>query len=79
VVAHHRIIFGNALGAELTAFSRHENKLADAKKLGAADAVHVVGDSFAEPYSLEFDLIISTADVTKKSPIDAYMKCVSRH
>jgi hypothetical protein len=39
--------------------------------------VHVVSDSFAEPYSLEFDFIISTADVTEKSPLNAYMKCVS--
>jgi alcohol dehydrogenase (NADP+) len=77
-LGRHRIIFGNALGAEFIAFSRHESKLADAKKLGAADAVHAVGDNIGEPYSLEFDLIISTADVTKKSPLEAYMKCVSR-
>jgi D-arabinose 1-dehydrogenase-like Zn-dependent alcohol dehydrogenase len=64
------------IGAKFTVFSCHEDKLANAKKLGAADAVHAVGDSFAEPYSLEFNLIISTADVTKKSPLDAYMKCV---
>jgi hypothetical protein len=77
-LGRHRIIFCSALGAEFTAFSRHANKLADAKTLDAAEAVHAVGDSFAEPYSLEFDLTMSTADVTKKSPLDPYMKCVSR-
>jgi alcohol dehydrogenase (NADP+) len=78
VQGHYAITFGNALGAEVTAFSRQEDKLADAKKLGAAHAVHAVGDSLAEPYALEFDLIISTADVTEKFPLDAYMTCVPR-
>jgi D-arabinose 1-dehydrogenase-like Zn-dependent alcohol dehydrogenase len=70
-------MFCNALGAELTTFSRQEDKLADAKTLGAAYVVHAVGDSYAKPSTLEFNLITSTADVTKNSPLDAYMKCVS--
>jgi D-arabinose 1-dehydrogenase-like Zn-dependent alcohol dehydrogenase len=67
-------LFRNALGAEVTAFSRQEDKLADAKKLGY---VHAVGDRFAKPYALECDIIISTADVTEKFPLEPYIKYVS--
>jgi D-arabinose 1-dehydrogenase-like Zn-dependent alcohol dehydrogenase len=68
----------NALGAEVTVFSRQKHKLADPKKIGAAHAVQAISENFVEPYALEFDLIIATADVTGKFPLDASIKCVSR-
>jgi alcohol dehydrogenase (NADP+) len=74
---HYAIMFANALGSEVTAFTRQESKVSDAKKMGAAHVVVTHGTDFADALQYEFDLIVSTADANDKFPLEKYMRCGS--
>lgn len=63
------MLFGVALGAEVTVFSHQQDKLDDAKKMGAKEAVLTTEEDFAKPYALTFDFIISTIDLAKAIPL----------
>ncbi|KAI0778782.1 GroES-like protein [Trametes elegans] len=61
-LGHYAILFAKAMGAEVYAFTRGTAKAADAQALGADHVVDTSAEEFWKPYSLTFDLIISTID-----------------
>ncbi|GAA6001198.1 hypothetical protein JCM10207_007457 [Rhodosporidiobolus poonsookiae] len=68
-LGHFAIMFAAAMGAEVIAFSHQEDKLVDAKKMGAADAVLTTKEKWNEPYALKFDFILSTIDNASAMPL----------
>jgi len=65
---HYAVLFGTALGAEVTVFSRSDAKKEDALKMGAKRFVATT-EGFAKDLALEFDLIIVTAS-SSRLPLD---------
>ncbi|KAK8865717.1 hypothetical protein IAR55_000863 [Kwoniella newhampshirensis] len=59
-LGHYAVLFGTALGADVTVFSRSDAKKEDALKMGAKDFIATT-DGFAKGKELEFDAIIVTA------------------
>ncbi|GAA6033875.1 hypothetical protein JCM8097_000381 [Rhodosporidiobolus ruineniae] len=68
-LGHFAVLFGVAMGAEVTVFTHQADKLEDAKKMGATNAVNTSDEDWAKPYSLYFDFIISTIDNAKAMPL----------
>lgn len=64
VRGHYAVLFGVALGAEVTVFSRSDAKKEDALKMGAKRFIATT-DGFEKDLALEFDLIIVTASSSK--------------
>jgi alcohol dehydrogenase (NADP+) len=75
---HYAVLFANALGAEVTAFTSSAHKTEDIKKLGAHHVVVAQGN-FHEALAFTFDLIISTRDVAEGFPLAEFMSCVPSH
>lgn len=67
-LGHYAVLFGTALGAEITVFSRSDVKKEDAFKLGAKRFVATTS-GFEKDLQREFDLIIVTAS-SSKLPLD---------
>jgi alcohol dehydrogenase (NADP+) len=65
---HYAVLFGTALGAEVTVFSRSDAKKEDALKMGAKRFVATT-PGFEKDLVHEFDLIIVTAS-SSKLPLD---------
>jgi alcohol dehydrogenase (NADP+) len=65
---HYAVLFGTALGAEVTVFSRSDAKKADALAMGATRFI-VTDPGFEKDLAREFDLIIVTAS-SSKIPLD---------
>ena len=61
---HYAVLFGVALGAEVTVFSRSDAKKADALKMGAKRFIATT-PGFEKNLSMEFDVIIVTASSAK--------------
>jgi alcohol dehydrogenase (NADP+) len=72
---HYAVLFANALGAEVYAFTSSSHKAEDIKKLGAHHVV-VTDDKgeFAKDLAFELDLIVSTRDVAHGFPLTEYMR-----
>lgn len=70
-LGHYAVLFGVALGAEVTVFSRSDAKKADALKMGATRFVATT-PGFEKDLFREFDLIICAASGTNL-PIDEYL------
>ncbi|GAA5862398.1 hypothetical protein JCM8547_007628 [Rhodosporidiobolus lusitaniae] len=68
-LGHYAVLFGVALGADVTVFTHQEDKLEDAKKMGASEAVLTTKEDWSKPYALTFDVIISTIDNAKAIPV----------
>ncbi|KAL7419491.1 alcohol dehydrogenase [Cryptotrichosporon argae] len=60
-LGHYAVLFGTALGAEVTVFSRTDAKKADALAMGAKHFVATQDKGFEAKLQREFDLIIVTA------------------
>ena len=69
VRGHYAVLFGTALGAEVTVFSRTDAKKADSLKMGAKHFVAMQDADFHKPLQREFDLIIVTAS-SSRLPLD---------
>ncbi|WVF70690.1 hypothetical protein IAT40_005483 [Kwoniella sp. CBS 6097] len=67
-LGHYAVLFGTALGAEVTVFSRSDAKKEDALKMGAKRFIATT-EGFEKDLALEFDLIIVTAS-SSKLPLD---------
>ncbi|WWC68457.1 uncharacterized protein I206_102385 [Kwoniella pini CBS 10737] len=67
-LGHYAVLFGNALGAEVTVFSRSDAKKEDALKMGAKRFI-ATSKGFEKDLQFEFDLIIVTAS-SSKLPLD---------
>ena len=72
---HYGVIFGAALGADVTVFSRSDAKKADALKLGAKRFVATQNKGFEKDLQMEFDLIISSASAATL-PLDELLSCL---
>jgi len=76
-LGHFALMFGKAMGAEVTAISHSPNKKDDAKKLGADHFIDSSKKDFAKDHAFEFDLIVSTTDAGQKDfPMDDYLSYV---
>ncbi|WVQ85492.1 hypothetical protein IAT38_007657 [Cryptococcus sp. DSM 104549] len=73
-LGHYAVLFGTALGAEVTVFSRSDAKKEDALKMGAKNFIATT-DGFEKGHELEFDLIIVTAS-SNKLPINELLSCL---
>ena len=71
---HYAVLFGTALGAEVTVFSRSDAKKADALKMGAKRFVATT-EGFEKDLQREFDLIIVTAS-SSNLPLDQLLSCL---
>lgn len=72
---HYAVLFGVALGAEVTVFSRSDAKKADALKMGATRFITTT-KGFEKDLALEFDLIIVTAS-SSKLPLNELLSCLN--
>ncbi|WRT65875.1 uncharacterized protein IL334_002826 [Kwoniella shivajii] len=63
-LGHYAVLFGTALGAEVTVFSRSDAKKEDALKMGAKRFIATT-EGFEKDLQFEFDLIIVTASSSK--------------
>lgn len=74
-LGHLGIQWSKALGAETYAFTTSRDKVDDAKKLGAKDAI-VTKDNkgWDEPWKFKFDFILNCSDATDKFDITPYMQ-----
>lgn len=70
-LGHYAVLFGNALGAEVTVFSRSDAKKEDALKMGAKRFV-ATNPGFEKDLFREFDVIICTSS-SNKLPIDEFL------
>lgn len=70
---HYAILFGKALGAEVTAFSHSASKAEDAHKLGADEIIITNEKNFHEGLRHKFDIIISTRAQTTDFPLDEFI------
>lgn len=70
-LGHYAVLFGAALGAEVTVFSRSDAKKADALAMGAKRFVATV-PGFEKDLFREFDLIVCAAS-SNQLPIDALL------
>jgi alcohol dehydrogenase (NADP+) len=61
---HYAVLFGAALGAEVTVFSRSDAKKEDALKMGAKRFIATT-EGFAKDLAFEFDLIVVTASSSR--------------
>ncbi|ORX34173.1 putative zinc-type alcohol dehydrogenase [Kockovaella imperatae] len=68
-LGHYGVLFGAALGAEVTVFSRSDAKKEDALRLGAKRFVATQNKGFEKDLQQEFDVIISTASASSL-PLD---------
>lgn len=66
---HYAVLFGTALGAEVTVFSRTDAKKSDALAMGAKSFVATANPDFHKDLQRELDLIIVTAS-SAKLPLD---------
>ncbi|GAA5876963.1 hypothetical protein JCM1840_007083 [Sporobolomyces johnsonii] len=68
-LGHFAVMFGTALGAEVTVFSHNPDKEEDARKMGAVDFVLTSKKDWAKDYALSFDYVLSTIDIAEKMPL----------
>ncbi|BEI87051.1 hypothetical protein CcaverHIS002_0703970 [Cutaneotrichosporon cavernicola] len=73
-LGHYAVLFGVALGAEVTVFSRSDAKKADALKMGAKAFV-ATDPGFEKGHFREFDVIICCAS-SSSLPIDELLTCL---
>lgn len=71
-LGHMAVKIGAALGAEVTVFSRSEEKKKDAKRLGAARFLVTANAKAFEDHQQYFETIIDT--VSAKRPVDPYFE-----
>lgn len=74
-LGHMALKLANALGADVTLFSRSTNKIEDAKKLGAHNVIISTDESQMESVLGKFDLIIDT--VPYEHDLNPYMGTLS--
>lgn len=75
-LGHMALKFANALGAEVTLFSRSTGKVADAKRLGAHEVIITKEQEALENQANRFDFIIDT--VSASHNINAYLGVLKR-
>ncbi|WVO13393.1 hypothetical protein L204_101008 [Cryptococcus depauperatus] len=74
-LGHYAVLFGTALGAEVTVFSRTDAKKEDALKMGAKQFIATADPNFHKDLALEFDLIIVTAS-SNQIPVNELLSCL---
>lgn len=74
-LGHYAVLFGAALGAEVTVFSRSDAKKEDALKMGAKRFVATT-EGFEKDLQRELDLIIITAS-SAQLPLDELLSCLN--
>ncbi|ORY28631.1 chaperonin 10-like protein [Naematelia encephala] len=74
-LGHYAVLFGVALGAEVTVFSRSDAKKADALAMGAKRFIATTA-GFEQDLEKEFDLIIVTAS-SSKLPLDELLSTLN--
>jgi len=74
-LGHYAVLFGNALGAEVTVFSRSNAKKEDALKMGAKRFIATSTPGWEKDLQMEFDLIICSAS-SSNLPIDELLSCL---
>jgi alcohol dehydrogenase (NADP+) len=72
---HYAVLFGKALGAEVTVFSRSDAKKADALKMGADRFIATENKGFEKDLKRDLDLIIITAS-SSSLPLDELLSCL---
>lgn len=71
-LGHYAVLFGVALGAEVTVLSHSPHKKDDAIKMGAKDFVVTKDQDWHKKYPFTFDFILNCADATDKFDLPAY-------
>ncbi|KAI9635001.1 putative zinc-type alcohol dehydrogenase [Dioszegia hungarica] len=74
-LGHYAVLFGKALGAEVTVFSRSDAKKADALKMGADRFIATENKGFEKDLKRDLDLIIITAS-SSSLPLDELLSCL---
>ncbi|KAL7619633.1 hypothetical protein AAE478_010174 [Parahypoxylon ruwenzoriense] len=72
-LGHFAVLWGNALGAEVTVISHSPGKEADARSLGAKHFVVSSAKGWAQPLAFTYDLVLNTADATDRFPLGDYL------
>jgi alcohol dehydrogenase (NADP+) len=72
-IGHFAVLFAKALGAEVWVISRSRTKEPDALKLGADGFIATSEPNWNEPYKLDFDLILNTANSTANFDLSKYL------
>jgi len=75
-LGHYAVLFGKALGAEVTVFSRSDAKKADALKMGATNFVATQNSGFEKDLQRSLDLIIITAS-SSSLPLNELLSCLN--
>lgn len=71
-LGHMAVKFAHALGAHVTLFSTSEDKLADARALGADEAILSTDEAQMAAPASRFDFILDT--VSARHPLDPYLR-----
>ena len=71
-LGHMAVKFAHALGAQVVLFSTSNAKLADAKALGADEAILSTDEAQMSAQSLRFDFILDT--VSSRHPLNPYLR-----
>lgn len=61
--------FAAAMGAEVVVFTHQQDKVEDAKKMGASDVVLTTDKDWNQKYSFALDYLLVTIDVSKALPL----------
>ncbi|KPV71669.1 uncharacterized protein RHOBADRAFT_67048 [Rhodotorula graminis WP1] len=69
-LGHFAVMFAVAMGAEVTVFTHQQDKVEDAKKMGASDVVLTTEKDWQKKYAFAFDYILCTIDVSKALPLE---------
>ncbi|GAA5979027.1 hypothetical protein JCM10908_002779 [Rhodotorula pacifica] len=75
-LGHLAVLLGVAMGAEVTVFTHQEDKVADAKKMGATNVVLTTEKDWAKPYFQTLDFIVCTIDVASALPLTDLTSCL---
>ncbi|KAK4049799.1 alcohol dehydrogenase [Microbotryomycetes sp. JL201] len=78
-LGHFAVMFGAALGAEVTAISHSDSKKDDALKMGAKAFLNTTNEGFEEKYSGYFDMILTTVDASKGLPMEKLFPMLKLH
>jgi alcohol dehydrogenase (NADP+) len=76
-IGHMAILFAKALGAEVTAISRNNNKKELALSLGADHYIATNEEDFAQKYEDSLDLIVNTAFTFNEGEMDGVLNLLS--
>lgn len=75
-LGHLAVLLGVAMGAEVTVFTHQQDKVEDARKMGAKNVVLTTEKDWQNPYFQTLDYIVNTIDVSSAIPLTQLTSCL---